>query len=171
MKIALVAQNATPLRPRTGSGPDNDDIGLSELTRKLAGHGHQVTVYAQKNDPSQPDHAELHAGVRVEHINAGPIPATAAAGQDDASLLERVPAFSGPLRRMWHRDRPGAAPAPRPRSGRPPGGRGSWPTARPRPGSGSSLPSAAVPPLWSLPTRARSPTSPGWACTGPRSGW
>src|ERR1035441_10941227 len=69
MKIALVAQNATPLRPRTGSGPDSDDIGLSELTRKLAGHGHQVTVYAQKNDPSQPDHAELHAGVRVEHIN------------------------------------------------------------------------------------------------------
>ena len=106
MKIALVAQNATPLRPRTGSGPDSDDIGLSELTRKLAGHGHQVTVYAQKNDPSQPDHAELHAGVRVEHINAGPIPATAAAGQDDASLLERVPAFSGPLRSMWHRDRP-----------------------------------------------------------------
>jgi D-inositol-3-phosphate glycosyltransferase len=106
MKIALVAQNATPLHPRTGSGPDSDDIGLSELTRKLAGHGHQVTVYAQKDDPSQPDHAELHAGVRVEHINAGPVPATAAAGQDDAGLLERVPAFSGPLRSMWHRDRP-----------------------------------------------------------------
>ena len=49
MKIALVAQNATPLRPRAGSGPDRDDIGLSELTRKLAGQGHQVTVYAQKN--------------------------------------------------------------------------------------------------------------------------
>src|ERR1019366_2362370 len=225
MKIALVAQNATPLRPRTGSGPDSDDIGLSELTRKLAGHGHQVTVYAQKNDPSQPDHAELHAGVRVEHINAGPVPATAAAGQDDAGLLERVPAFSGPLRSMWHRDRPdvvhalrwtsglaalaaardlglpvvqefsslgvaerraaarrgggmadGAAAAPvppqpalrrRPR----PGGTGSGPPARPRPGSGSSLPSAAAPPRWSLPTPARSPTSPGWACTGPRSGW
>jgi D-inositol-3-phosphate glycosyltransferase len=106
MKIALVAQHATPLHPRTGSGPDSDDIGLSELTRKLAGHGHRVTVYAQKNDPSQPDHAELHAGVRVEHINAGPVPATAAAGQDDAGLLERVPAFSGPLRSMWHRDRP-----------------------------------------------------------------
>jgi glycosyltransferase involved in cell wall biosynthesis len=106
MKIALVAQNATPLHPRTGSGPDSDDIGLSELTRKLAGHGHQVTVYAQKNDPSQPDHAELHAGVRLEHIDAGPVSATAAAGPDDADLLERVPAFSGPLRARWHRDRP-----------------------------------------------------------------
>jgi D-inositol-3-phosphate glycosyltransferase len=109
MKIALVAQNATPLHPRTGSGADSDDLGLSELTRKLAGRGHQVTVYAQKNDLSQPDHAELHAGVRVEHIDAGPVSATEAGAQgklDDAGLLERVPAFSGPLRSRWHRDRP-----------------------------------------------------------------
>jgi D-inositol-3-phosphate glycosyltransferase len=68
-----------------------------------------VTVYAQKNDLSQPDHAELHAGVRVEHIDAGPVSATEAGAQgklDDAGLLERVPAFSGPLRSRWHRDRP-----------------------------------------------------------------
>ncbi|MDQ2811896.1 MAG: glycosyltransferase [Actinomycetota bacterium] len=107
MKIALVAQNATPLHPRTGSGPDSDDVGLSELTRELAGHGHQVTIYAQKNDPSQPDHAELHAGVRLEHIDAGPVTAAGEQGQlDDVGLLERVPAFSAPLRRQWHRDRP-----------------------------------------------------------------
>src|ERR1700677_1764383 len=104
MKIALVAQNATPLHPRTGSGPDSDDIGLSELTRKLAGQGHQVTVYAEKNDPRLPDHAELHAGVRVEHIDTGS--AGSAGEQGDAELLERVPAFSGPLRSRWHRDRP-----------------------------------------------------------------
>ena len=105
MKIALVAQNATPLHPRAGSGPDRDDIGLSELTRKLAGQGHQVTVYAQKNQPDLPDQAELHDGVRVEHINTGP--AAAEPGKlDDADLLERVPAFSGPLRSHWHRERP-----------------------------------------------------------------
>ena len=75
MKIALVAQSATPLDPRAGSGPDRDDIGLSELTRKLAGQGHQVTVYAQKSDPGLPDQAELHAGVRSEHIDAGPVSA------------------------------------------------------------------------------------------------
>jgi glycosyltransferase involved in cell wall biosynthesis len=106
MKIALVAQNATPLRPRAGSGPDRDDIGLSQLSRKLAGQGHQVTVYAQKTQPDVPDQAELHQGVRVEHISAGP----AAPGQpgepDDADLLKQVPAFSGPLRSHWHSDRP-----------------------------------------------------------------
>jgi glycosyltransferase involved in cell wall biosynthesis len=104
MKIALVAQNATPLHPRAGSGPDRDDIGLSELTRQLAGQGHQVTVYAQKNLPDLPDRAELHHGVRVEHISTGP--AAESADLDDASLLEQVPAFSGPLRSHWESDRP-----------------------------------------------------------------
>ena len=103
MKIALVAQNATPLHPRTGSGPDRDDIGLSELTRQLAGQGHQVTVYTQKNLADVPDQAELHAGVRVEHIDAGPVAETE---PGDADLLERVPAFSGPLRSLWESDRP-----------------------------------------------------------------
>lgn len=104
MKIALVAQHATPLRPRAGSGPDSDDIGLSELTRMLAKNGHQVTVYAQKHQPDLPDQAELHRGVQVEHINAGPVPAHDE--QDDADLLERVPAFSGPLRSRFGRERP-----------------------------------------------------------------
>jgi glycosyltransferase involved in cell wall biosynthesis len=104
MKIALVAQHATPLHPRTGSGPDSDDIGLSELTRKLATHGHQVTVFAQKHQPDLPDRATLHDGVRVEHINAGPVAADG--DRDDASLLEQVPAFSGPLRSSWERERP-----------------------------------------------------------------
>src|ERR1022692_3226669 len=217
MKIALVAQNAAPLHPRAGSGPDSDDIGLSELTRKLAGHGHQVTVYAQKNDPSQPDHAELHAGVRVEHINAGPIPATAAAGQDDASLLERVPAFSGPLRSMWHRDRPDVVHALRWTSGlaalaaardlglpvvqefsslgvaerraaarrdgviadgaaaarirlEPALGRSAPAVVATHSGAGA-VPPPAAPALWPLPTGAGPPPAPGWACTGPRSGW
>src|SRR5205807_1670441 len=98
--IALVAQNATPLRPRTGPGPDSDDIGLSQLTRKLAGQGHQVTVYAQKNDPGLPDRAELHDGVQVEHIDTGP------AAVSEADLLQQVPAFSGPLRSRWEAGRP-----------------------------------------------------------------
>ncbi len=109
MKIALVAQNATPLHPRAGAGPDHDDIGLSQLTRKLAGQGHQVTVYTQKNLADLPARAELHAGVRVEHINAGPVNETAgtkAGPLGDADLLGRVPAFSGPLRSRWQSERP-----------------------------------------------------------------
>jgi D-inositol-3-phosphate glycosyltransferase len=115
MKIALVAQNATPLHPRTGSGPDSDDIGLTDLTRKLAGQGHQVTVYAQKSDPSLPDQAELADGVRIEHINAGPV--TVSGGGSDADLLAQVPAFSSPLRSRWNADRPDVVHAMRWTSG------------------------------------------------------
>jgi D-inositol-3-phosphate glycosyltransferase len=104
MKIALVAQHATPLRPRAGSGPDSDDIGLSEFTRMLANRGHRVTVYTQKHQPNLPDQAELHQGVRVEHIDTGRVPAPD--DQGDAGLLERVPAFSGPLRSRFQREHP-----------------------------------------------------------------
>jgi glycosyltransferase involved in cell wall biosynthesis len=116
MKIALVAQNATPLRPRTGPGPDSDDIGLSQLTSKLAGQGHQVTVYAQKRHADLPDRAELHDGVRVELINAGPSPHPGSEPAD-AELLKRVPAFSGPLRSRWHADCPDVVHAMRWTSG------------------------------------------------------
>jgi D-inositol-3-phosphate glycosyltransferase len=109
MKIALVAQHATPLRPQAGIGPDSDGIGLSELTRGLATHGHQVTVYAEKGQPDLPDNTELDDGVRVELINAGPVPARPEPG--DAGLLERVPAFSGPLRSIWHSEPPDIAHA------------------------------------------------------------
>ncbi len=107
MKIALVAQHATPLSPRAGTGPDSDDLGLSELTRMLARHGHHVTVYAQKQLAGQPGQARLHDGVRVEHLSAGPVPHAPGHGeQGDAGLLERVPAFSGPLRSRFESERP-----------------------------------------------------------------
>jgi glycosyltransferase involved in cell wall biosynthesis len=107
MKIALVAQNATPLNPRAGSGPESDDIGLGELSRKLADHGHKVTIYAQKQQSDAPERADLSDGVRVEHIDAGPILEPAKGAEPaDADLLDRVPAFSGPLRSSFELDRP-----------------------------------------------------------------
>jgi D-inositol-3-phosphate glycosyltransferase len=106
MKIALVAQHAAPLRPQAGSGPDSDDIGLTHLSRVLAGRGHQVTVYAQRHAPDLPERATLD-GVRIEHIAAGPVPPASPAGRHhDADLLQRVPAFSGPLGQRWCRERP-----------------------------------------------------------------
>jgi glycosyltransferase involved in cell wall biosynthesis len=117
MKIALVAQHAMPLSPRAGTGPDSDDHGLSELTRMLATHGHQVTVYAQKQLADQPEQARLHHGVRVRHLSAGPVPAALGGEQGDAGLLERVPAFSGPLRSQFDRERPDVVHAMRWTSG------------------------------------------------------
>jgi glycosyltransferase involved in cell wall biosynthesis len=100
MKIAMVAQHATPLRPRTGVGPRPEDTGLRELTRVLARQGHQVTIYTQKHRPDEPDQAEFD-GVRVEQIPAGPV-----GKPGDAELLTHIPAFSEPLRARWLRSRP-----------------------------------------------------------------
>jgi len=49
MKIAMVAQHATPLHPRSGASPRPDDTGVRELSRVLARQGHEVTVYVQKH--------------------------------------------------------------------------------------------------------------------------
>jgi glycosyltransferase involved in cell wall biosynthesis len=104
MKIAMVAQHATPMRP--------DGAGIAELTEALACQGHQVTVYARKQLPDMPDAARLGHGVRVEHIAAGP------AGQPgDDELLAQLPAFAGPLHDQLTRQRPDVVHAVRWTSG------------------------------------------------------
>ena len=99
MKIALVAQHATPV-PGAVHSQAGDDLGLRELGRSLADKGHSVTVYAQRFAAKAPKHSELAAGVRVEYV--GP----AIANRDDAELLARAGDFAAPLRDRWDRDRP-----------------------------------------------------------------
>jgi len=96
MKIALVAQHATP-EYRDVTVQADDDVRLSELARGLAGNGHQVTVYAPKHRAGQP--AGQDASVRVERL--GPV---VRAGEKE--LLARMPAFSGPLEERLRHDRP-----------------------------------------------------------------
>jgi D-inositol-3-phosphate glycosyltransferase len=100
MKIALVAQHATPT---TGNSPQQDgDARLIELSQSLAGKGHKVTVYAGRYNTSLPERAKLERGVKVEYIG----PMHSADSHDDSELLAQVPAFSQPLRDRWSNDRP-----------------------------------------------------------------
>src|SRR3984957_12449036 len=105
MKIALVAQHATPM----SCGPMSDDTGqanesrLRELSRSLASNGHRVTVYAQRHASTLPERAELEPGVAVEYIG----PADDHADHvDEADLLKQVPAFSRPLHERLRAERP-----------------------------------------------------------------
>jgi len=98
MKIALVAQHATPFLS-DGASRLGDDIRLRELSQNLARKGHRVTVYTGKRRGAARDEARLHSGVRVEYIATDGKP-------DEADLLARVPAFSAPLRERWSRERP-----------------------------------------------------------------
>jgi glycosyltransferase involved in cell wall biosynthesis len=97
MKIALVAQHSTPVPAATTTG---DDTQLVEMSKSLAGEGHQVTVYARRNGERLPERANLAPGVSVEYVG----PADTAA--DDSQLARQVGAFSAPLARAWEADRP-----------------------------------------------------------------
>ena len=99
MKIALVAQHATPQSGDVDRSGHTDDTRLVELSRSLAGNGHQVTVYAQRHSATLPERAQLLPGVTVEYLGQ-------AAGVDESDLLAGVPAFSRPLHERWIQDRP-----------------------------------------------------------------
>jgi D-inositol-3-phosphate glycosyltransferase len=111
MKIALVAQHATPAAGDTAG--QADDARLRELSHSLAANGHQVTVYAQRN-ASSARRTELEPGVSVEYV--GPADA-GTAGRSESELLAQVPAFSRPLHDRWTADRPDVVHAMRWTSG------------------------------------------------------
>ena len=112
MKIALVAQHSTPVPAADGTTPAaSDDAQLVEMSRHLAGQGHQVTVYARRDGTALPERADLAPGVSVEYVGpAGP-------GADDSRLARQAGAFSEPLRAAWGRDRPDVVHAMRWTSG------------------------------------------------------
>ena len=102
MKIALVAQHSTPVpgAADTSTAAAGDDARLVEMSRSLAGEGHQVTVYARRTGRQLPERADLAPGVSVEYV--GP----ADSGGDDSHLVKQVGAFSAPLHQAWAKDRP-----------------------------------------------------------------
>ena len=99
MKIALVAQHATP---QSGAGPQRaGDQRLLELSRSLASQGHRVTVYAQRHSAALPAQTQIETGVAVEYI--GPEDGRCTG---ESEMLAQVPAFSRPLHELWANDRP-----------------------------------------------------------------
>jgi glycosyltransferase involved in cell wall biosynthesis len=99
MKIALVAQHATPVPAADSAAPAGGGAQLVEMSRHLAGQGHQVTLYARRDGTALPERADLAPGVSVEYVGpAGPA--------DDSGLARQIGAFSEPLRAAWGADRP-----------------------------------------------------------------
>jgi glycosyltransferase involved in cell wall biosynthesis len=105
MRIALVAQHATPVPGDSDKAGDN--ARLLELSRSLAVKGHRVTVFARRHSASLPERAKLAPGVRIEYIGPADLsPADQAGQRDDSQLLAQVPAFSRPLHERWRSERP-----------------------------------------------------------------
>jgi glycosyltransferase involved in cell wall biosynthesis len=102
MKIALVAQHATPQSGDVDQSGHANDTRLVELSRSLAGKGHRVTLYAQRHSSALPGRAELEPGVTVEFLGQ----ADGSRHVAESELLAQVPAFSRPLHERLRTDRP-----------------------------------------------------------------
>lgn len=72
MKIALVAEHASPLAAHKGEPTCGDSVHTTQLSRHLATLGHRVTVYSRDNAPGLEQRCRLRHGVTVEHLSAGP---------------------------------------------------------------------------------------------------
>ena len=101
MRIALVAQEASPLAHPSDDEPASHETRVASLARELARQDHRVTVYARKDASALPGKAEIDGGVRVENVRAGP--ATSLRGE---KLLPHVQPFAASLSQRWRRQRP-----------------------------------------------------------------
>jgi D-inositol-3-phosphate glycosyltransferase len=101
MRIALVAEEASPLTRATGSEPASQETRVAALARELAKENHDVTVFARKDAADLPDYAELDDGVRVEHVSAGPADGLAGEG-----VLPHLRTFAARLSDAWRQSQP-----------------------------------------------------------------
>jgi glycosyltransferase involved in cell wall biosynthesis len=101
MRIALVAEDASPLTHATGSAPASQETRVAALARELAKQNHDVTVFARKDAADLPDHSELADGVKVEHVSAGP-----ADGLSAEMVLPHMRTFAARLCDAWRQHQP-----------------------------------------------------------------
>ena len=101
MRIALVAQNGSPLAPATSQEPTSQAASVAAHARELAQLGHRVTIYARRDARALPDSAILAPRVTVEHVTAGP--PTPLSG---AELAANIADFSDQLVQRWRKNPP-----------------------------------------------------------------
>jgi len=104
MRIALIAQNGSPLTPVTGQEPVSQAASVAACARGLAKLGHRVTIYARRDARALPGSAILAPRVTVEHVTAGPREPLAGAG-----LAGHVAEFSDQLGQRWRKNPPSLA--------------------------------------------------------------
>ncbi|MGK5543881.1 glycosyltransferase [Streptomyces sp. URMC 127] len=101
MKIVMVSEHASPLAALGGPDAGGQNVYVARLADRLAGRGHEVTVYTRRDSEALPDRVPLPSGAVVEHVRAGPARALA---KDD--LFEHMPCFGARLAEAWEQEPP-----------------------------------------------------------------
>jgi D-inositol-3-phosphate glycosyltransferase len=101
MRIAMVSEHASPLAVLGGEDAGGQNVHVAALAMAMADRGHTVEVFTRRDSPGLPAVVELHPGVDVVHVPAGP---ARPIGKD--SLPPYMPAFGSWLARRWRASRP-----------------------------------------------------------------
>ncbi|HYN93610.1 MAG TPA: glycosyltransferase [Pilimelia sp.] len=72
MRIAMISEHASPLATLGGVDSGGQNTHVAELSKALAGEGHDVRVYTRRDAPDLPSMVKLADGVMVAHVPAGP---------------------------------------------------------------------------------------------------
>jgi D-inositol-3-phosphate glycosyltransferase len=94
MRIAIVAEQATPLSDRGPTGAQA--WHATELGAALARAGNDVRVYTRSDAPGRPEEVPLDGGATLLHVPAGPT-----APMAEASLLRHTKQFGERLAESW----------------------------------------------------------------------
>ena len=98
-RIAFLSEHASPLVALGGADAGGQNVYVSELSRNLARRGYAIDVYTRHENFDTPEIVELEAGVRVVHLQAGPVKA-----RSKDELWPFMPAFRDSLLRFMERD-------------------------------------------------------------------
>ncbi len=98
-RIAFLSEHASPLVALGGADAGGQNVYVSELSSHLARRGYAIDVYTRHEDLDTPEIVETEAGVRVVHLQAGPVMA-----RPKDELWPFMPAFRDSLLRFMERD-------------------------------------------------------------------
>ncbi|MEV6279548.1 glycosyltransferase [Nocardia sp. NPDC051832] len=101
MKIAMVAECASPLTELAGGAASGRTVAVAALAAALVRAGHEVTVYTRRQDPHTRTEVPAREGYRVVHVPAGP-PRPLPRDQ----ILPHLGEFGTFLRKHWALRRP-----------------------------------------------------------------
>jgi len=88
-RIALISEHASPLAAVGGADAGGQNIAVAELAQHLAALGYAIDVFTRWDDQRLPKILNWRTGVRVIHIEAGPVTYV-----PKEKLLPFMPAFT-----------------------------------------------------------------------------
>ena len=98
-RIALISEHASPFACLGGADAGGQNVYVDQVSRHLAQQGYEIDIFSRRDDPMMPEICDWSPGVRVMHLEAGPV---CQLPKDD--IWPYMPAFREAFTRFMVRD-------------------------------------------------------------------